>query len=115
MVDRPKRDRLLMLAPIMPSDRGNGLAMRAGFFLDAYSGRFDVDLVVAPVSGRGKPSAFVRSRTRRIEILNIDRPDSHYTLAASVIDPMAQSMLFVAMGAPRVRPSSVPFLSRSAS
>ncbi len=106
MVDRPKRDRLLMLAPIMPSDRGNGLAMRAGFFLDAYSRRFDVDLVVAPVSGRGKPSAFVRSRTRRVEILNIDRPDSHYTLAASVLDPMARVDAFRRYG----RPSRTAFI-----
>src|SRR5690242_14528542 len=51
MLNRRNRDRLLLLAPIMPSDGGNGLAMRAGFFLDAYSRRFEVDLVVVPVAG----------------------------------------------------------------
>src|ERR1700730_556707 len=100
MADRPKRDRLLMLAPVMPSDRGNGLAMRAGFFLDAYSRCFDVDLVVAPISGPKESSAFARSRTRGIEILNIDRPDSHYALVASVRDPMARVDAFRRYGRP---------------
>jgi hypothetical protein len=29
------RGRLLFLSPIIPADRGNGLALRGGFFLDA--------------------------------------------------------------------------------
>lgn len=106
MVDRLERDRLLMLAPIMPSDRGNGLAMRTGFFLDAYSRRFDVDLVVASVSASAEPSAFVRSRTRGVEILNIDRPDSHYKLVASVRDPMDRVDAFRRYG----RPSRAAFI-----
>jgi glycosyltransferase involved in cell wall biosynthesis len=85
-----RRDRLLMLSPVMPSDTGNGLAMRAGFFLDAYSHRFDVDLVVAPIAGFAEPSNFVRSRACRIEILELARPDSHYALAMSVRDPIAR-------------------------
>ncbi|HEY6734974.1 MAG TPA: hypothetical protein VI256_14495 [Roseiarcus sp.] len=85
-----RRDRLLMLAPVMPSDAGNGLAMRAGFFLDAYSRRFDIDLVVAPIAGFAEPSNFVRSRTRRIEVIELARPDSHYALAMSVRDPAAR-------------------------
>src|SRR5436190_1547435 len=77
---RCRRDRLLMFAPIMPSDRGGGLAMRAGFFLDAYSRRFDVDLVVVPVAGSMEPTPFVRSRVRELHVLKIDRADSHYGL-----------------------------------
>jgi glycosyltransferase involved in cell wall biosynthesis len=106
MVDRLERDRLLMLAPRMPSDRGGGLAMRAGFFLDAYSRRFDVDLVVARVSRFPESLAFARSRTRGIEILNIDRPDSHYALVASVRDPMARLDAFRRYG----RPSRAAFI-----
>jgi glycosyltransferase involved in cell wall biosynthesis len=107
MFDRPKRrDRLLMLAPIMPSDRGIGLAMRAGFFLDAYSRRFEVDLVVAPVAGSVEASAFVLSRTHRIEILGLDRPDSYYALVASVRDPLARLDAFRRYG----RPSLAAFI-----
>jgi glycosyltransferase involved in cell wall biosynthesis len=82
--------RILMLAPAMPADSGNGLAMRAGFFLDAYSRRFDVDLVVAPVAGPADVSAFARSRAKTIKILSLERLDSHFLLAASVRDPLAR-------------------------
>jgi glycosyltransferase involved in cell wall biosynthesis len=74
----------------MPADRGNGLAMRAGFFLDAYSRRFKVDLVVAPVAGTADLSAFARSRAENITILPLARPDTHFLLAASVRDPLAR-------------------------
>jgi polysaccharide biosynthesis protein PslH len=90
MFDRTNRDRLLMLTPIMPSDRGHGLAMRAGFFVDAYTRRFEVDLVVIPVAGAMEPSPFVQSRVRRIEILKVDHPDSHFALLSSIRDPMTR-------------------------
>jgi len=107
-VDRPnRRKRLLMLAPVMPSDRGMGLAMRAGFFLDAYARRFDVDLVVAPVAGSAPASAFVLSRTRRIKILDLGRPDSHYALVASLRDPIARLDAFRRYG----RPSLAAFIA----
>jgi glycosyltransferase involved in cell wall biosynthesis len=95
-----KRDTLLMLAPVMPSNRGNGLAMRAGFFLDAYSRQFDVDLIVAPVSGIAERSAFAQSRARRVDVLNVDHTDSHYGLVASVRDPMARLEAFRHYGRP---------------
>ena len=84
------RKRVLMIAPLMPADRGNGLAMRAGFFLDAYARRFDVDLVVAPVFGGVTLSDFARLRAARVEILRMDRPDSHYALVSAVNDPLAR-------------------------
>jgi polysaccharide biosynthesis protein PslH len=107
MFDPPKRrGRLLMLVPVMPSDRGNGLAMRAGFFLDAYSRRFEVDLVVAPVAGPMMASAFVLSRARRIEVLDLGQPDSHYALVSSVRDPAARIDAFRRYG----RPSLAAFI-----
>jgi glycosyltransferase involved in cell wall biosynthesis len=111
MMLRPKREQLLMLAPVMPSDCGNGLAMRAGFFLDAYSQRFDVDLVVAPVSGCAERSVFVWSRARRIEILNVDRADSHYALVAAVQDPLSRLAAFRRYG----RPSLAAFIGPAGS
>jgi glycosyltransferase involved in cell wall biosynthesis len=100
LLGRSMRDRLLMLVPIMPSDGGGGLAMRAGFFLDAYCHRFDVDLVVAPVAGSGEPTPFVRSRVQRLEVLKVDRVDSHYDLVASVRDPAPRLEAFRRYGRP---------------
>ena len=95
-----RRDRLLMLAPVMPSDRGQGLAMRAGFFLDAYSRRFDVDLVVAPIAGSPEASNFAASRTRRIEVLDLARPATHYALAMAVRETLARIYAFRRYGRP---------------
>jgi hypothetical protein len=67
MVDpeRNGRPAALFIAPTMPSDRGNGLAMRAGFLLDAYAERFAVDVAVIPVAGGDtKPTPFVTARAR---------------------------------------------------
>src|SRR5262249_22724297 len=100
MADRPQRDRLLMLAPAMPSDRGSGLSMRIGFFLDAYSRRFDVDLIVAPFPGYGNLFTFSQERAFRIEVLNVDRPDTHYALVAAVADPAARLDAFRRYGQP---------------
>ncbi len=84
-----------------------GLAMRAGFFLDTYSRRFDVDLVVAPVAGSEPASAFVLSRVQRIEILDLNRSESHYALVASLRDPIARLDAFRRYG----RPSLAAFIA----
>src|SRR6516165_8357667 len=86
--------RVLLIAPVMPSDRGNSLAMRAGFFLDAYAQSFDVDVVVAPVAGTAELSSFVRNRARRTEILKLTGADTHYRLVAAVADPQARLTAF---------------------
>src|SRR5689334_7715829 len=90
---------VLVIAPVMPCDRGNGLAMRAGFFLNAYAQIADVDLIVAPVAGCSEPSVFARNRARRIEALKL-RADSHYNLVASVADPQARLEAFRRYGRP---------------
>lgn len=107
MRSQPERARLLMLTPVMPADRGSGLAMRAGFFLDAYAHGFDVDLAVIPVAGAGPASAFVRSRVRRLDILAVGWPDSHYALLASIADPAARLDAFRRYG----RPSLAAFVA----
>ena len=62
------RPTALFIAPIMPSDRGNGLAMRTGFLLDAYAKRFEIDLAVVPVAGGAKElTPFVEARVRRAD------------------------------------------------
>jgi glycosyltransferase involved in cell wall biosynthesis len=97
-----------MIVPAMPSDRDQGLAMRAGFFLDAYSRRFDVDLVVAPVAGSAAMSPFALSRARRIEVLGVDRPESYYALVSAVRDPLARIEAFRRYGRPSLNAFIAP-------
>jgi glycosyltransferase involved in cell wall biosynthesis len=102
--------RVLLLAPVMPSDRGNGLAMRAGFFLDAYARIANVDLIVVPVAGSLQFSAFALSRARSIKVLELAGPDSHYRLVASVIDPRARLNALRSYGRPSLAAFGTPAL-----
>jgi glycosyltransferase involved in cell wall biosynthesis len=103
--------RVLLIAPVMPSAGGNGLAMRAGFFLDAYARIADVDLIIVPVAGSSEPSAFVQSRARRVEVLKIATADSHYTLVTSVADPEARLSAFRFYGRPSLAAFVGPVLA----
>ena len=66
---------LLFISPVMPADRGNGLAMRMGVFLEAYARRFAVTLAVVPVTGNhaGEASAFVQRHAARVVSLPLNR------------------------------------------
>lgn len=71
MSDRP---RLLFLSPVMPASGGNGLAMRAGLFLDALAADFRVDLLVVPVADPdcgGALPKFVVQRTAKARVLGL--------------------------------------------
>jgi glycosyltransferase involved in cell wall biosynthesis len=96
-----RRGRLLFLSPVVPADRGNGLAMRIGFFLDAYSRHFDIDLAVVPLlAAPGDATGFLRARVRRMEIFERPAPDSHFALVAAVNDPAAKLAAFRRYGRP---------------
>ena len=97
MGDTGKRRRpsSLFIAPIMPSDRGNGLAMRTGFFLDAYAQRFAIDLAVVPVAGgETELTPFVARRVRTAIVLPVAAADTHFTLISAIADPKAQLTAF---------------------
>jgi glycosyltransferase involved in cell wall biosynthesis len=51
----------VFLAPVMPAATGNGLAMRAGVFLEGLSRSHEVNVVVVPVFGSQAASEFVDS------------------------------------------------------
>jgi glycosyltransferase involved in cell wall biosynthesis len=90
-----RRPSSLFIAPIMPSDRGNGLAMRTGFFLDAYAQRFAIDLAVVPVAGGGTElTPFVAQRVRRAIVLPLVDTDTHFTLISGIADPKARLEAF---------------------
>jgi glycosyltransferase involved in cell wall biosynthesis len=79
----------------MPSDHGNGLAMRTGFLLDSYAKHFAIDLAVVPVAGGTKElTPFVQARVRRAVVLPVAAPDTHFALIAGVADPAARLAAF---------------------
>ena len=62
--------RLLFLSPTFPDTTGNGLAMRAGMWLEALSKTYAVTLVVVPLFGDQPPSsqAFVRAHCAEVMV-----------------------------------------------
>jgi glycosyltransferase involved in cell wall biosynthesis len=95
------RRRLLFVSPIIPAQRGNGLAMRTCFFLEAYARHFDVDLAVLPiVAAPEKLSEFVRARVRRLQVFAPPTTDAHFALVAATIEPAARLSAFVQYGRP---------------
>lgn len=106
----PSRHRVLMVTPTMPADRGNGLAMRAGFFLDAYARACDVDLVVAPLAGDSAVTEFARRRARRLERLETQGEDTHYKLLSALRDPTARLEAFRHYGRPSRAAFTAPLL-----
>jgi len=100
----------LFIAPIMPSDHGNGLAMRAGFLLDTYARVFRVDLAVIPIAGGELDiTPFANERIRRWTVLPPQSPDTHFSLIRSVVDPDDRIAAFRLYGLP----SSTAWLTNS--
>ena len=98
--DRPSA---LVLAPILPSDRGNGLAMRAGFLLNAYAEMFDVDLAVVPVAGEaGEITPYVTRRTRRANVLSLGMLDTQFSILSRLSDFEARLQGFHQYGRPSI-------------
>ena len=100
---KKERPCTLFVAPLMPSDRGNGLAMRTGFLLDAYAREFEVDLAVIPVAGgRVEISPYVAARTRRAAVLPLGPPDTQFSLVSSVANNEARLAAFRQYGRPSI-------------
>ena len=99
--DNRKRPSALFVTPILPSDRGNGLAMRAGFLLDSYAKAFDVDLAIVPVAGRtSEITPYVDRRTRRAKMLGPGMPDTQFSLLCGLADREARLRAFQQYGRP---------------
>jgi glycosyltransferase involved in cell wall biosynthesis len=96
----PHRKKLLFIAPVMPAAQGNGLAMRVGFFLDAYSRHFDIDLAVVPVAGEAaSATSFVLGRCVRHLVIS-PRTGSHFGLVTRLQNPQARLEAFRHYGQP---------------
>jgi glycosyltransferase involved in cell wall biosynthesis len=110
----PPRRRLLFLAPVVPSDRGNGLAMRAGFFLDAYSRLFDVDLAVLPLmESFANATAFARARVKHMTVLPRPHIDTHFSLVMAMHDAAARLAAFRRYGHPSLASFSADAAQRA--
>lgn len=84
------RRRLLFIAPVMPAEGGNGLAMRAGLFLEAFAADHEVSLLVVPVLGpvSGDVPEFVARRSVRTVVVRVDgRVDPEYERALRLAGP----------------------------
>lgn len=75
----------LLVAPIAPDAGGNGLAMRAGTFLEAAAADHEVTLLHVPLLGGGGPADFVLRRVRRFAALPLgDALDPLFALCAGL-------------------------------
>jgi glycosyltransferase involved in cell wall biosynthesis len=100
---KKERPRALFVAPLMPSDHGNGLAMRTGFLLDAYAREFDVDLAVIPAAGGPTEiRPYVAARTKRAAVLPLTPPDTQFSLVSSVANHEARLAAFRHYGRPSI-------------
>jgi glycosyltransferase involved in cell wall biosynthesis len=94
---------LLFVAPTLPAAGGNGLAMRAGVFLDALAQDFAVTLVVVPVAGGDvdPASPFVAGRAQRALVVPLAGTlDPLWELSARVTDPAARARALAAYPRP---------------
>ena len=75
-----------MLAPIVPSATGNGLAMRADLFVRTLAAAATVDVAVVPVAGRVPGSSATSPRTALIDIppLGADQAPRHVAAQVAV-------------------------------
>jgi len=60
---------LVMLAPVMPAETGNGLAMRAGAQLRALGEQYDVTVVVVPVAGGSLDAAWAERHASSVAVV----------------------------------------------
>ena len=117
MSGRQRRPQTLFVSPILPAIGGNGLAMRAGVFLEALAADHEVTLLLVPLAGRGSEVPdFVRQRTARVVVLPLEGTlDPLYALSAGVDDPAARLAALRAYPRPALcRFATTPALTRAA-
>jgi glycosyltransferase involved in cell wall biosynthesis len=108
---------LLFIAPTVPSDSGNGLAMRAGLFLEALAADHDVYQLVVPVAGGATPglSGLVRRVATRAEVLPLDGLEgAAFHLMLRLRDPAARLRMLAAQPLPVLARYATPHGARAA-
>jgi glycosyltransferase involved in cell wall biosynthesis len=108
--------RALFLAPTMPDDAGNGLAMRVGVFLEALASLGEVDVIVLPVFGDVRTdSALCRRLGIRPRVVPVSgRADTHFSIVSGLVNPQTRLDAFIRYGKPTVSAYlSVPVLEET--
>ncbi len=92
-----RRRSLLFVAPIRPALTGNGLAMRAGLFLEALAKDHLVTLLIIPVAGTlSGTDGFAEKHARQIVSVDLAGTlDPLWELCARVTEPMARTQAFL--------------------
>lgn len=88
---------LLFVSPIRPAQSGNGLAMRAGLFLEALAKDYRVTLLIIPVSGTLHDATGFAERYAR-QVITLDLAgmiDPLWTLCERVTAPEARLRAFL--------------------
>jgi glycosyltransferase involved in cell wall biosynthesis len=103
---------------VVPAPAGNGLAMRAGLFLDGLAVDHDVFLLVIPVAAPAeavRSSQFVARRARRVVFLPLEgRADSLFGLIGRLTDPAARAAALAAYPRPALCRFATPQTVRDA-
>ena len=85
---------VVLVAPLAPAETGNGLAMRAGMFLEALVAVRSVDVVILPVAGGSEPSEWAAERARRIVVVPpVDASTADQHVALQLADETLRSRL----------------------
>lgn len=86
--------RAVLITPVVPAESGNGLAMRAGVWLELLAERFEVDLVIVPLfpAPPGAP-AFARQHTSRSRVYWPTSHELHDGISVSPSDAQAIAAL----------------------
>ncbi|MCX7304202.1 MAG: glycosyltransferase [Hyphomicrobiales bacterium] len=101
--------RSLFLAPSMPAESGNGLAMRMGAFLEALAALGETDVIVLPVFGYAENDSPLCRRLgiRPYIVPVLERADTHFSIVAGLADPQTRLDAFIRYA----KPSLSAFLS----
>jgi len=88
---------LLFVTPIRPALTGNGLAMRAGMFLEALARDHRVTLLIVPVAGTTPaPEGFAARHAERIVAIDLAGTlDPLWELCTRVTEPVARQRAFL--------------------
>lgn len=106
---------VVMVSPIVPACTGNGLAMRAGMFLEALSEVSAVDLVVVPVSGSPDEDDWSRRLARSVQVLNpVSGVEARQHVTAQLADARLRARLEAAAPLPARAMLAPPTLAADA-
>ena len=105
---------MVLVVPLAPAAGGNGLAMRAGMWLDALVERARVHVVVAPVSGPAASLEWTAARAEHVVVVDLERGDAVTGVVGLLADPALRDRLTRTAPLPRLAGRAPPTLAAAA-